>query len=364
MRTGAADLLLDTLGGSDRETGGRWSAVDTRGLDRLVTHEGCAIWLSRRLRELGAEPPAEFSRWLDRRVREDTAKNLMVDAEADALLSLLSDRDVPHVFLKGVAWRLRGGSPLAGARPLHDVDVLVPESRAPDVWNALVARGYTRVLPEDHGFVIEHHLPALFAPGGVSVELHTSTTHHGRAADSWNRIWPGAVTLARGGRRTKVPAMTEMLWQTVEHAVHDQTSGFRLRRWLDAVVALRSGEPIRWPDIALRLTTGEIADPDAARAWLGAAAALAGASIPGQVVGSVAAFGTRRALRWRVAVAAKRPLDSRVAIPLLEEGTRGALGWPLSPSAPHRSPYVRARHRLAAAAARAWYRGWSALHSR
>ena len=361
--SGAADLLLDTL--SWRDPGApvapRWVGAPLRGLGRLVAYEGCAIWLSRRMAELGAPRPEAFRTWLERRVKDDLARNLMVDGEAGRMLAVLAELDVPHVLLKGMAWRLRTGVPYAGARTLRDVDVLLPERRAAEVWDALVARGYTRVLPEGHGFVIEHHLPALFGPGGVSVELHTSASHHGRAADSWNRIWPGALAVELDGRPTRIPAMTEMLWQTVEHAAHDGTEGFRLRRWLDAAVALRSGEAIRWEDIAARVAGDEVRDARAARAWLGTAAELAGKEVPREVLGSVRPFDLRGALRWRLSVLSRREPASRVAVPLLEEGTRSALGWSLSPSAPGRSLYVRARHRIASAVARVWYRCWSLL---
>lgn len=364
MRAGdAADLLFDTLRwGPTAPAPMTWRAVRVRGLDRLVAHEGCAIWLAQRLAELGARPPEPFCGWLDRRTKFDLARNLMVDGEMERILALLTDRGVPHVFLKGAAWRMRTGS-YAGARPRHDVDVLVPERRAGEVWEALVARGYARVLPEGHGFVIEHHLPALLAPGGVSVELHTATSHHGTAVESWNAVWPGAVAVQFAGRATHVPTMTEMLWQALEHAVHDRTEGFRLRRWLDAAVALRSGEPIDWELVAARLRTDAITDAPAGRAWLGAASQVAGVAVPREATGSVPPFDVRRALHWGLAVLSRRSPQSRVAIPLLEEGARGALGWPLSPGAPGRSRYVRARHRLAAAAARTCWRCWIALRT-
>jgi len=364
--TRGADLLLDTLTWQEHRTpdAPAWAGVLPPGLERLVAYEGGALWLTRRLAELGIRPSEPFRTWLDKRAKDDLARNLMVEGAAVRVLAALRALEVPHVFLKGMAWRLRPAVPYAGARPLRDVDVLVPETRAREVWDALVAEGYTAVLPEGHGFVIAHHLPALFAPGGASVELHTSASHQGRAADSWNRVWPGAVPAELDGRETRVPAMTEMLWHAVEHAVHDGTEGFRLRRWLDVVVALRSEEPIRWPDVTARLGAGEIPAADAARAWLGAAAELAGREVPRAVLGSVAPFDLRRALRWRSAVLARRLPTGRIAIPLLEEGTREALGWPPSPSARGRPAYVRTRHRLAAAAARAWYRCWRAVRGR
>jgi len=364
--SGGADLLLGTLAWHEHRTpdAAAWAGTPPSGLERLVAYEGCAIWLARRLAELGIHPPEPFRARLEKRAKDDLARNLMVDGAAGRVLDVLAALDVPHVFLKGMAWRLRTGIPYAGARPLRDVDVLVPETRARQVWDVLVAEGYTPVLPAGHGFVIEHHLPALFAPGGASVELHTSASHGGRAADSWNRVWPGARPAELEGRGTRVPAMTEMAWHALEHAVYDGTAGFRLRRWLDFAVALRSGEPIRWEEMTARLGAGEIPDATAARAWLGAAARLAGRTVPGEALGSVPPFDLRRTLRWRLAVLSRRPPGSRVAIPLLEEGTRSALGWPVSPSAAGTSRYVRARHRLAAVAARAWYHCWRASSAR
>src|SRR2546430_2589915 len=67
------ELLVETLTLGRAEAGtdparlaADWATVSPRGLDRLVMFEGCALWLWRRLRELGAAtaPPAAFADWL------------------------------------------------------------------------------------------------------------------------------------------------------------------------------------------------------------------------------------------------------------------------------------------------------------
>ena len=113
--------------------------------------------------ELGAEAAESFSR--ERTAAAGAGMRLMaaahrIAAQAEALA-------VPIAFLKFVA--LEGtGLLAAGSREACDIDALVPEARAEDLWQALVASGYrSSGLPEP-----EHQLPALEDPEGGIVELH------------------------------------------------------------------------------------------------------------------------------------------------------------------------------------------------
>jgi len=74
---------------------------------------------------------------------------------------------LPAVFLKGAAFHLAElGRP--GGRPSGDVDVLAPRDRAEELARELERLGWRSAGPSASAF----HLPALFSPAGVPVEIH------------------------------------------------------------------------------------------------------------------------------------------------------------------------------------------------
>src|SRR5262249_41746839 len=147
------------------------------GLDGLILYEGCALWLFRRLKELGVIERSEqsgFFSWLAAEARRLTAANLAVDAQTEELVRWLEQENIPHVLLKGAARRAASAIyPLADARATLDIDVLVPQALADDVWHRLRARGYHDPIqpPPEH-----HHLASLVNQANVPVEVHTSTS--------------------------------------------------------------------------------------------------------------------------------------------------------------------------------------------
>jgi Uncharacterised nucleotidyltransferase len=129
-------------------------------------------------RELGAETADGFAR--DRAAAAAVGLRLM--AAARRIAERAAPLGVPVAFLKFAA--LEGTGRLApGSREACDVDALVPEDRAGELWRALLAAGYRASgLPEP-----EHQLPALADPEGSAVEIH--------------RLLPG-VRLAGGSSAT------------------------------------------------------------------------------------------------------------------------------------------------------------------
>jgi O-antigen ligase len=128
--------------------------------------------------ELGSASADGFAR--DRAAAAAVGMRLM--AAARRLAERAAGLGVPAAFLKFMA--LEAAGRLApGSREACDVDALVPEDRAGELWRALAAAGYRASgLP-----AAEHQLPALEDPAGGVLELH--------------RVLPG-VRLAGGGSAT------------------------------------------------------------------------------------------------------------------------------------------------------------------
>ena len=321
----SARLLIDTLrfAGApppDQLSAG-WRVADVQGLDRVIAFEGCAIWLYRRLRQIGALESIEprFGAWLSARAREETARNLLIEAESVALADVFQSIDTPAVFMKGAARRVSTDRyPMADARPTNDVDVLVPADRAHNVWRELRQRGYERTTPGGPPRPEHHHLPALWNERRVGVEVHTTHAQGVSSVESWRRLYERGIDVAHQGRRFRVPPATELLWNGAAHALRRPDVAFLLVLLFDAAVIWASGVPIDWAEVAGRIDAKEIVDTAATAAWLGAAAELAGAEHPAELGERIAAYDLERALRMRLAVM------RRVNLPL---GWRKALAW-------------------------------------
>lgn len=132
--------------------------------------------------ELGADAAGGFHR--DRAAA--TAAGMRLLAAARQVAEAAAPRSIPLAFLKFAALELEGRL-VAGSRGACDVDVLVPEERAGELWDALRAAGWRGSgMPE-----AEHQLPALVAPSGAVVEIH--------------RLLPGVRT--EGGRSARLDAL-------------------------------------------------------------------------------------------------------------------------------------------------------------
>lgn len=309
MTRPTARLLLDTLrfrrSAPPEVLAAEWSEADGRGLDRLVDFEACASWLYRRLRQLGAVDLLDpgFREWLAEVTWEETARNMMVDAEARAVAELLPEIGVPGVFIKGVARRVSMGRyPQADARMTQDVDVLVPAERAFEVWFELRRRGYRRTKPNPPPRPEHHHLTALMSERLVAVEVHTTVDPRLPAGEAWRRFYESGEDVVRDGVAYRVPPPTELFWSATAHGLLHPDIAFVMIQFLSAAVIWASGAAIDWVEIRRRLETKEILDRVAARAWLSAVAQIVGVTPPSELAGMLEPYDLGRALELRLAV--------------------------------------------------------------
>ena len=355
----AGDLLFETLVLRPRAPAMQlvdgWRRVSPRGLVALANFEGGAIWILRRLREIGAAgvaPPA-FVEAIAAQARGDAARNLLVDAEAARVVRRLDAAGIRCVLIKGVARRAGVGRwPFADARSTHDVDVIVPEADADRAWKELVSAGYLRYAE----FTSLRHRPGLIGEGRVGVELHITPALQLPAGEAWRRATDGSLAVEWQGTRVRVPCATEMLWHGLTHALQNQLFAWRLRFLLDGAVILASNDGIVWDTLSARLDASEL-DPVAATRWLDAAAQLAGVEVRIPLRGNATPFDVPLALRWRLGVLC-RGRDAGFTGRLLEEGTRVELGLPVAPVVEGTGSFRRTRRWVAGRVARLAYVAW------
>lgn len=321
----AVRVLLDTMrfrgGPAPAELAEAWTALDTRGLDKLVAFEGCGIWLYRRLRQLDVLQTIDpgFGEWLSSRAKNETARNLLIEAQAYELAEICERLDLPVVFLKGVARRLTADRyPMADARATNDVDILVPADRARELWYELRRLGYERTTPKGPPRPEHHHLPALWRDRQVGVEVHTTHAQGIPPAESWRRHFGQGMDVQRNGHRMRVPSATDLLWSGAAHGLRHPEIAFLLILLFDVAVIWASGEPIDWQEIARRLEAKEIVHGATAGAWFEAAAQLADVARPPELQYRLEPYNLERELSLRLAVL------RRVSLPPL--GMK-ALSW-------------------------------------
>ncbi len=133
MKRATVTLLLETLrlrgGMTPEQIRVAWSTVDITGLRALVAYEGAEAWLYRKLQQLKAIAPDPLMAELRRLVHATSVTNMRIDAQTIAVTSLLSEASIPWALLKGQARRAAVARfPFADARPISDVDILVPRT--------------------------------------------------------------------------------------------------------------------------------------------------------------------------------------------------------------------------------------------
>lgn len=308
----AVELLLATLrlGREPADTvalNASWESADPRGLAALIDFEGCALWLLRRLKQIGAHGllRSELGRTVTWFAHNTAARNMLIDAETETVLSHVAARNIPCILMKGAARRALGEQlPFAEARPTQDLDILVPEYAAPELWDYLRTQGFELAHPERKPRPWHHHLPGLIGPDGVTVEIHISIAPEIPPQDAWSRIRATAIPIQRFGVWTLVPSPTEMLWNGVLHAMRNGARGFRLHQLLVAASIIASRHADALLETRARLARGtarDIASPALARAWLDSALWLGG-------LGTDSAPAVlRRALKWRLTLVRRFP---------------------------------------------------------
>lgn len=367
-----ARVLLDTLelGGTVERGEGPaagalregWRSVHGRAMAAALAWEGGVQWLARRLGSLGlAEaPPAELRASLRAAATAERAANLQVDEEAEEVVRYLLGRGIPCVLIKGTARRAAAGLyPCADARATVDVDMLLTGEGVEAAWHDLRARGWPLATDASATPAGHYHPPPLRGPHGVTVELHRSTAAALPPDEAWRRANSGADVVDWHGLRVRVPPATELLWHGLAHALDAGPRAFRLRYFLDGAAILAAGAALDWEELAARVSARAEVDPRLARAWLGAAARLAGRPLPPLLSDAQVSFDLVRTMAWRLAVLG-RGGGARFGERLLEEGTRAELRLPVTPVVEGTGAFRRSRRWVAGRAARLAYRAWRA----
>ena len=186
---------------------------------------------------------------------ESFSSNAALLNEAGPALEALHHARIPTMVLKGTALLLAHYRDL-GARPMSDVDILVPEARVGEALDVLQAAGW-RGDTSRRWLKSEAHADPLISPGGAYVDLHRYATCEARFSAANNEFFANSRPIEVSGARTSVMEPGDQLLHTIAHGLRWSIAPSSI--WvIDALTVLRGGgvEVSRTVEQAARLRLG------------------------------------------------------------------------------------------------------------
>ena len=167
------------------------------------------------------------------------AQNVLRLADLDPLLDAFGARQLRPIALKGLALLHTIYDDELSARPMADLDLLVPPERLSEAEEVLLDQGYTRVPHHQSTFVGGEH--------GTRIDLTDSIWYLDRA--ELQRFIARSTSVERDGRTLSVPALEDHLLFVATHAVvlHGQLRP----AWQEDLRRLIAADPT-WPDLVDR----------------------------------------------------------------------------------------------------------------
>jgi hypothetical protein len=238
-----AQLLLLTAGGEKNDPAIRAllaQPLDWAKVAWLAEQERASPVLWRRLSAIAPLP--EAAQPLHRMSMVSEFRMAHLEARLLSALDTLQDADIEPVLLKGAALALTVYGSFV-ARPMSDVDLLVPRDEVKGAHDALIASGWTEGIDNTPEFYQGHHhlQPLIDSQGtGTSLELHTSLFFEGHPfALTSDDIRRRAEKVVVGGRTALVPSVHDQLLHLCLHFAWSHmmaTGAWRAFRDLDALL--------------------------------------------------------------------------------------------------------------------------------
>jgi hypothetical protein len=213
-------------------------------------------------------PPALEAR-LRPQALDTAARNRWMMGELAAALATLAAGGVPVIVLKGADLALRLYGDLA-ARPMHDLDLLVPRADSAAAVERLASRGFVPLRAElvaGAALAWENEVALGRAgPMPTPLELHWSwldSPHHQQVIPmAW--VWSTAVPAPELGPEARVLGPEALLLYLCAHlALHHGRGGAYPWRWCLDVVGLlhRFGPTLDWAVVADRARASDLVLP-------------------------------------------------------------------------------------------------------
>lgn len=240
-------------------------------------------------RNLGADSlDAEVSGRLKGLYRRSWSHNQLTFKRAAEAISALHGAGIETLVIKGASLALLSYGDV-GARPMDDVDVLVPIERAAEAIGVLSGSGWSAGHADPLAWTQVHHSLDFAAPDSGHVDLHWFALWQ-PASDE--KLWQAAVAMELAGVTTRAPCPADQLLLACVHGT--PWSPLPPFRWIaDAITVIRSaGEELEWERL--------VEEASRRRLTIATAAALAylreefGAAVPESALASLRAVPASR----------------------------------------------------------------------
>lgn len=191
------------------------------------------------------------SEWIERLQRRTMVIDFQMAATQRVLSNLvarLAADDIPSLLLKGAALGSTVYQSFA-ARPMCDLDVLVPDDRAQDAWSLLHDSGWVREVATTAFHDDFHHMPPLVAPGGggIILELHRCLMPRPGPFRLDNAaVWRDSESVTIGATGAYVPSDVHQLLHLCVHFAWGHSLDHGIGRVVRDVATLVDARPIDW----------------------------------------------------------------------------------------------------------------------
>jgi hypothetical protein len=220
--------------------------------------------------------------------RRSWSHNQLIFKRAAEAIAVLHEAGIETLVIKGASLAILSYGDI-GARPMDDVDVLVPLERAVDAIAALSRAGWSPGHEDPLARTGVHHSLDFAGPDSGNVDLHWFALWQ-PASDE--RLWRAAVPLELGGVATRAPSAADQLLLACVHGT--PWSPLPPFRWIaDAITVIRSADgALDWERFVAEATRRQLT--------VASAAALAylseefGAPVPGSALADLRAVPASR----------------------------------------------------------------------
>lgn len=175
--------------------------------------------------------------YLVRAYAESFGANARLLRAAGHALRALHEADIPAIVLKGTALLLIHYRD-KGARPMSDVDILVPEARVTAALDVLEAAGW-RGDPGRAWLRTEMHAGVLTDAAGASLDLHRHALYEARYPEADQTFFQASTPVEAGGAPARAMAADDQLIHTLVHGLRWSIAPSSI--WiLDAITIVRN----------------------------------------------------------------------------------------------------------------------------
>lgn len=276
-------------------------------LGELAEREKLLPVLWHRLQAHADHLPAEIAGRIRAQASVTEFRLAMMELALRKVVQQIGGDGIPVVLLKGAALATTVYRDFA-ARPMGDLDILVPAADAARAWQGLADRGWTPELTGGERFYEgHHHLVALIDPDGLQIvlEIHRAMLPlAGPFLLEEGAVWRDRRAVALGAAEASVPSDQHQLLHLCVHFAWSNMLFSGLGRTMRDVAAIVAATPIDWErfvSLAQRARAGSCAY------WtLAMAAELTAVEVPAVVLRRLRPPGTNagRSALMRVHVAA------------------------------------------------------------